>query len=41
MQRENILGEAPKLLEAQGIASTTLEMVAGRIDYPLDEPQRF
>ncbi|MCQ3593302.1 TetR family transcriptional regulator, partial [Salmonella enterica subsp. enterica serovar Indiana] len=27
MQREDILGEALKLLETQGIADTTLEMV--------------
>ena len=41
MQREDVLGEALKLLEVQGIANTTLEMVAERIDYPLDELQRF
>ena len=35
MQREDVLGEALKLLEVQGIANTTLEMVAERIDYPL------
>lgn len=41
MQREDVLGEALKLLEIQGIANTTPEMVAERIDYPLDELQRF
>ena len=37
--REDVLGEALKLLELQGIANTTLEMVAERVDYPLDELQ--
>lgn len=41
MQREDVLGEALKLLETQGIATTTLEMVAESVDYPLDELQRF
>ncbi len=41
MQREDVLGQALQLLEIQGIASTTLEMVADRIDYPLDELRRF
>lgn len=41
MQREDVLGQALQLLEIQGIASTTLEMVAERIDYPLDELRRF
>lgn len=41
MQREDVLGQALQLLEIQGIASTTLEMVADRIDYPLDELTRF
>lgn len=41
MQREDVLGQALQLLEIQGIASTTLEMVADRIDYPLDELKRF
>ncbi|STM48682.1 putative transcriptional regulator [Escherichia coli] len=31
MQREDVLGEALKLLELQGIANTTLEMVAERV----------
>lgn len=41
MQREDVLGEALQLLEIRGIASTTLEMLAERIDYPLDDLQRF
>ena len=41
MQREDVLGETLKLLELQGIANTTLEMVAERVDYPLEEIQRF
>lgn len=41
MQREDILGEALKLLETQGIADTTLEMVAERVNHPLDTLQRF
>jgi AcrR family transcriptional regulator len=41
VQREDVLGQALQLLEVQGIASTTLEMVAERIDYPLDELRRF
>ncbi|HIA0776405.1 TPA: transcriptional regulator [Salmonella enterica subsp. enterica] len=41
MQREDILGEALKLLETQGIANTTLEMVAERVNQPLDTLQRF
>lgn len=41
MQREDVLGEALKLLELQGIANTTLEMVAERVDYPLNELRRF
>ena len=41
MQREDVLGEALQLLEIQGIASTTLEMLAERVDYPLEELQRF
>lgn len=41
MQREDVLGEALKLLETQGIATTTLEMVAESVEYPLDELQRF
>lgn len=41
MQREDVLGEALQLLEQEGIASTTLEMVAERVDRPLDELRRF
>ncbi|SUI04517.1 transcriptional regulator [Salmonella enterica subsp. indica] len=41
MQREDILGEALKLLETQGIADTTLEIVAERVNHPLDTLQRF
>jgi AcrR family transcriptional regulator len=41
VQREDVLGQALQLLEIQGIASTTLEMVADRIDYPLDDLKRF
>lgn len=41
MQREDVLGEALQLLEIRGIASTTLEMLAERVDYPLEELQRF
>lgn len=41
VQREDVLGEALKLLELQGIANTTLEMVAERVDYPLDELCRW
>lgn len=41
MQREDVLGEALQLLEIRGIASTTLEMLADRVDYPLEELQRF
>lgn len=40
MQREDVLGQALQLLEIYGIASTTLEMVADRIDY-LDDLKRF
>ena len=41
MQREDVLGKALQLLEQEGIASTTLEMVAERVDRPLDELRRF
>ena len=40
MQREDVLGKALQLLEQEGIASTTLEMVAERVDRPLDELRR-
>jgi len=41
VQRENVLSQTLQLLELKGIAETTLEMVAARIDYPLDELRRF
>jgi len=41
VQREDVLGEALKLLEIHGIANTTLKMVAERVDYPPEEMQRF
>ena len=37
MQREDVLGQALQLLEIQGIASTTLEMVADRIDVSIHQ----
>ncbi|BBQ85871.1 MULTISPECIES: transcriptional regulator [Enterobacteriaceae] len=41
MQREDVLGEALQLLEQKGMASTTLEMVAERVDRPLEELRRY
>jgi len=41
VQREDVLGATLQLLEIQGIASTSLEMVAERVNYPLDELRRF
>ncbi len=41
MQREDVLEETLQLLEIQGIASTSLETVAERVNYPLDELMRF
>lgn len=41
MQREDVLSQTLQLLELKGIAETTLEMVADRIDYPLNELRRF
>ncbi|WP_054179694.1 transcriptional regulator [Trabulsiella odontotermitis] len=41
MQREDVLGEALQLLEIQGIANTSLDMVAERVNYPLDALMRF
>ncbi|WP_342322549.1 transcriptional regulator [Kosakonia sp. BYX6] len=41
MQREDVLSQTLQLLELRGIADTTLEMVAERIDYPIDEFRRF
>ena len=41
MQREDVLNQTLQLFELKGIADTTPEMIAERIDYPLDEFQRF
>lgn len=41
VQREDVLSQALQLFELRGIADTTLEMVAGRINYPLEEFLRF
>ncbi|MGY5958822.1 transcriptional regulator [Kosakonia sp. BK9b] len=41
MQREDVLNQTLQLLELKGIAETSLEMVAERIDYPIDEFRRF
>lgn len=41
MQREDVLGQALQLLEVKGIADTTLEMVAEKVDAPLDDLIRF
>jgi AcrR family transcriptional regulator len=41
VQREDVLSQTLQLLELKGIAETTLEMVADRIDYPLNELRRF
>ncbi|MGS3448782.1 transcriptional regulator [Klebsiella electrica] len=41
MQREDVLGEAIRILEIEGIANTTLEMVAERVSYPLADLKRF
>lgn len=41
MQREDILGKAIQILEIEGIANTTLEMVADRVDRPLDNLKLF
>jgi len=41
VQREDVLNRTLQLFELKGIADTTPEMVAERIDYPLDEFQRF
>ena len=37
VQREDVLGEAIQILEIEGIANTTLEMVAERVAYPLND----
>ena len=41
VQREDVLGEAMQILEIEGIANTTLEMVAERVSYPLADLKRF
>ncbi|HHS9626854.1 TPA: transcriptional regulator [Raoultella ornithinolytica] len=41
MQREDVLGEAIQILEIEGIANTTLEMVAERVSYPLADLKHF
>lgn len=41
MQREEVLGEALQLLEQEGIASTTLEMVAERVNHSVDKLRHF
>lgn len=41
VQREDVLGEAIQFLEIEGIANTTLEMVAERVSYPLADLKRF
>lgn len=41
VQREDVLGEAIQILEIEGIANTTLEMVAERVSYPLTDLKRF
>ncbi len=41
MQREDVLNQTLQLFELKGIADTTPEMVAERIDYSLDEFQKF
>ena len=41
VQREDVLGEAIQILEIEGIANTTLEMVADRVAYPLDDLKRL
>jgi len=41
VQREDVLSQTLQLLELKGIAETTLEMVADRIGYPLNELRRF
>jgi AcrR family transcriptional regulator len=41
VQREDVLSQTLQLFELRGIADTTLEMVAERINYPLEEFLRF
>lgn len=41
VQREDVLSQTLQLFELRGIADTTLDMVAERINYPLEEFLRF
>ena len=41
MQREQVLEHALHVLEEKGLANTTLEMVAARANYPVEEIIRF
>jgi len=41
VQRETVLEHALGVLEREGIASTTLEMVANEVDYPIKEISKF
>jgi len=41
VQREQVLEHALHVLEDKGLANTTLEMVAARANYPLEEIVRF
>ncbi|NUU68148.1 transcriptional regulator [Enterobacteriaceae bacterium BIT-l23] len=41
MQREEVLEQALHLLEREGLASTTLEMVAAEVSYSPDELRHF
>ncbi|MBK4330227.1 TetR family transcriptional regulator, partial [Enterobacter hormaechei] len=39
--REDVLAEAIKILEIEGIANTSLEMVAERVSCPTSDLKRF
>jgi len=41
VQREQVLEHALHVLEDKGLANTTLDMVAARANYPLEEIVRF
>lgn len=41
VQREDVLGKTLQWLEIEGLAATTPETIAERLDYPLDEFLRF
>ncbi|KAB8150499.1 TetR family transcriptional regulator, partial [Raoultella ornithinolytica] len=41
MLREDVLAEAIKILEIEGIANTSLEMVAERVSCPTSDLKRF